>query len=387
MQAKLFRSGIYCASGGGLLWATPPLNGAAPGYPYRQGRYFYPLSGRFGISCGVLLRILLWVAIGALPKAAATQNPHFSQSWMSPLQLNPATTGLGDWDARTGVHAKNQWASVPVAYQTFAAFYDQKIQAPRIPVKGFSVGGYFLHDRAGDSRLRWTQVSLSLAWQRTFDQQHTIALGVGMDAGQRAFRTDMLALGDQYNGEFFDPNLSSAEVWDKPNDGFVSFHVGGLYAWKAWRSRSQINAGLAAGHLNRPTIGFSEGVGTPLPMWFRLHAQGVVEATDDWDVVAQGHVFRQGQYQEGLLAVGGCYHWQRPEEVIRLGAHIGYRVGDAFIGYIDARWKNWLATLSYDVNTSPFAVATNGRGGLEFSLHRFLFQPKPPETFKSCPIF
>jgi len=50
-------------------------------------------------------------------------------------------------------------------------------------------------------------------------------------------------------------------------------------------------------------------------------------------------------------------------------------------------YQNWQFGLSYDLNTSPFKVASQRRGGPEVSLRYVIFRVKPPEEFKLCPIF
>jgi hypothetical protein len=88
------------------------------------------------------------------------------------------------------------------------------------------------------------------------------------------------------------------------------------------------------------------------------------------------------------VGAGGRYHWQRPDDdPLIIGAGLGYRFGDAWIMYLEANYQQWNLGLSYDINTSDFQTATNGRGGLELSLQYLLIQAKPPSEFKACPIF
>ena len=52
-----------------------------------------------------------------------SQDIHFSQYWNAPLNLSPALTGVSKEDTRIFGAYKNQWASVPVGYKTFAAAF------------------------------------------------------------------------------------------------------------------------------------------------------------------------------------------------------------------------------------------------------------------------
>src|SRR3954471_19404848 len=58
------------------------------------------------------------------------QDIHFSQFNRSPLNLNPANTGLFDGDFRfSGIH-RNQWKSVTVPYKTFSGAFDMSTPFP-----------------------------------------------------------------------------------------------------------------------------------------------------------------------------------------------------------------------------------------------------------------
>jgi type IX secretion system PorP/SprF family membrane protein len=315
------------------------------------------------------------------------QDPHFSQANRSPLYLNPALTATGEGDQRFGAHWKEQWVKVPVNYQTFSVFYDQKLAASWLPLKGFGAGVVFLHDVAGDSRLSWTQIGLRLSYLRSLSEQHQLSAGFGLDLGQRALQAAQLQFGDQYNGELFDPDLLSGESLARQASGLSSLSAGIHYQFRGYRSRNKTGFGVAISHINKPSIQFFDDQAVILPTWFRVHLNSVIETNEEWDVTVRSHYFKQGSYQEILLGAGGRYHWQRPDDPLIIGAGLGYRFGDAWIAYLETVYQQWSLGLSYDINTSDFQTATNGRGGLELSLQYFLLQAKPPAEFKACPIF
>lgn len=331
--------------------------------------------------------VLTILFIGSVFSSLHAQDPHFSQANRSPLYLNPALTGVFKADQRLGLHWKEQWVSVPVNYQTFSLFYDQKIDAPWLPVKGLGAGVVFLHDVAGDSRLTWTQLGLRLSYRRALSDQHQLSAGLGIDIGQRALQAAQLQFGDQYNGELFDPDLVSSESLARQASGLSSLSLGVNYRYVGYRNRNTTDIGFAISHLNRPTIQFFDDEAATLPFWLRMHINSVVEANDEWDVTVRYHYFRQGSYQELLLGAGGRYHWERPDDPLVIGGGLGYRLGDAWIVYLESQYQSWSLELSYDLNVSDFQTATNGRGGLELSLQYQMFQAKPPEEFKACPIF
>ena len=56
------------------------------------------------------------------------QDIHFSQFNNSPLNLNPAQTGLFNGDWRFVGNLRNQWSSVPVPYRTFSLSTDTTLE-------------------------------------------------------------------------------------------------------------------------------------------------------------------------------------------------------------------------------------------------------------------
>lgn len=319
--------------------------------------------------------------------ALSAQDPHFSQSPMAPLQLNPALTAASPWDIRMGGQWKEQWSSVPVSYRTFSAFFDQKLHQLKLPTGKLGVGGVFLYDQAGDSKLSWTQVGLRASYELPLQDGFALRAGLGFDFEQRAFLPEQLAFGDQYNGELFDPSQSSAERFARQASGLASLSTGVAVVYQSPRDRTAFQGGLAASHLNSPSVNFYQTVDVNIPIWARFHANGLVEVDDDWDATAVTHFYRQGSYQEIMLGLGGRYHLEYQGEDLQVGAGLRYRFGDAFIPQLEILYMQWRFGLSYDINTSAFQTATNGRGGLEMALHYYILQAKPPEEFKSCPIF
>ena len=94
------------------------------------------------------------------------QDIHFSQFYMSPLNLNPAMTGVMNCKTRFVANYRNQWASVlkANAYNTYSASYDQKVPVGREDY--FGIGGSLWGDVAGESRFGTTQGRLSLSYSK-----------------------------------------------------------------------------------------------------------------------------------------------------------------------------------------------------------------------------
>jgi len=92
------------------------------------------------------LLIILFAVLGTATLTA--QDIHFSQFYSSPLNLNPALTGVMNCNVRLSGNYRNQWASVlkANAFSTYSISYDQRIPVGRNDF--FGVGGTFWGDKA-----------------------------------------------------------------------------------------------------------------------------------------------------------------------------------------------------------------------------------------------
>ena len=155
---------------------------------------------------------------------------------MSPLNLNPAMTGVMNCNHRFIANYRNQWASVLKgnAYKTYAASYDMAIPVGRYDFFG---GGISLWgDKAGTSNFATTQGKLSLSYSKRMGgyRQKSHYLVAGIDAGLTQRSIDFLNLryGTQHNGNGqYDPNLPSYE------EGYVNnYTFGDISAGLLWFS-------------------------------------------------------------------------------------------------------------------------------------------------------
>ncbi|GAB1398132.1 hypothetical protein MASR1M65_29120 [Saprospiraceae bacterium] len=85
---------------------------------------------------------------------------------MSPLNLNPALTGVMNCNMRLVGNYRNQYASIlkSNAFNTFSVSYDQKIPVGRYDY--FGVGGTLWGDKAGSAGFGTVQARLSGSYSK-----------------------------------------------------------------------------------------------------------------------------------------------------------------------------------------------------------------------------
>ena len=319
----------------------------------------------------------------------SAQDIHYSQFFNTPLYLNPALTGVSPAAQRFTSIYRSQWASVPVPYQTFSASFDQKIFHPLLGNGWLGVGGIFTHDKAGDAGLSWDEIEANVAYIRPLTDEHHLSAGIRLGVTQRAFDPNKLTFGDQFTGDIFDNTQASLQAFTDTKTGFFDFSAGMTWFYKNYASRTSSMIGLSFSHINQPDVGFENMAQVKMPTRLSVHGISRIEISDQLDMeINSMFQYFNTKNKEYFLVVGGRYYFEdKNGETFNVGLAGGYRFEDAAIVYLSMGYKNWKATFSYDLNTSPFKVATFKRGGPEFSLQYLIFGLKPPEKFKACPIF
>ena len=97
-----------------------------------------------------------------------SQDIHFSNWQMSPLNLNPANAGMFDGNGRLIFNYRNQWKSVPVPYSTFSFATDFNLDKSLIKKTDEAIGIIFNHDASGDGRYSINDFKIPINHKITF---------------------------------------------------------------------------------------------------------------------------------------------------------------------------------------------------------------------------
>ncbi|MBK8702718.1 MAG: PorP/SprF family type IX secretion system membrane protein [Saprospiraceae bacterium] len=336
--------------------------------------------------------------MGALSLGA--QDIHFSQFYLSPLNLNPAMTGLMNCNSRIVANYRNQWASVlrSNAYSTYSVSYDQRIPVGRYDY--FGVGGTFWGDRAGEANFATLTGKLSASYSKKMgggrnDGQYLV---VGAEAGVAQRSIDFLKLrwGTQHDGEGgFDGNLDSQEDgFDRDNFIFADL-AAGLMWFMVFDPDNNLYFGGAFHHLNRANQSFSSAEEDLLYSRFTIHAGGEFLLGDRFGLVPGVIVMSQGpsfqvnagtsfkfllnrqrnNYQDFQFGL-----WTRISNKIESGV-----LNDAVILSTRFDYNQFTLGFSYDINVSPLRPASNSNGGFEFALQYKICGPERRGVY--CPNF
>lgn len=328
-----------------------------------------------------LLGVILWL----IP--LSSQDLHYSQFFNSPLNINPALTGVFSGDTRVSGNYRSQWQSVPVNYLTFTGSIDHKINSLSAKRGIWNVGFMFDYDKAGDLSLSLGNLNLTSSYTYIINRRNLLTPGILVGYNQRRYDPSQARTGNQWNGRAFDPS-TPAEFLAFDNKSFFDFGFGLNYRWQR-HARQFIDLGVAAYHLFSPSQTFEEDPDylTQLPRRFNIYGMSTLEMTSRIDLLLNAIYQNQHPYQELVLNVQGKLYLNTSRErdmAVLLG--FGFRPGDAWYPMVAIQYENIHAGFSYDRNISGFDFVTNGNGGPELSI-RYTLAKVPNSAHKPCPIY
>ena len=339
--------------------------------------------------------------IGAAQLSA--QDIHFSQFYLSPLNLNPAMTGVMNCNARLVANYRNQWSSILKnnAFNTYSVSYDHKIPVGRYDY--FGIGGVFWGDRAGEVDFATVTGKITGSYSKRMggyrSRSHYLVVGAEGGFAQRSIDFLKIRWGNQNdpsNPGTFNGDLPSGEenIFDRTNFTFADMAAGLLWFSNLDRDNS-IYLGGAFHHLNRANQSFDSEEEDFLYSRYTIHGGGEfsgrqVGLLPGFIVMIQGpsmeinagtslrFLLGNGRFSTQSFQLG---LWSRlsnryrgivtdptnPDDPISESG--GGMLMDALIASTRFDYNEFSLGFSYDLNTSQLAkAATSGNGSFEFSL-------------------
>ena len=343
------------------------------------------------------------IVIGLLVSLSITaQDIHFSQFYMSPLNLNPALTGVMNCDQRAIVNYRNQWAGVlgANAYNTYSGSYDRRMAVGQDDF--FGVGGTLWGDVAGASRFGSTQARLSASFSKKLGGRRSVAhyLNIGADAGltQRRVNPSDLRWPSQVTNGQFDPSVGSAEII--PNANFLFPDLSGGILWfSTLGDRKSFYIGGAMHHLNRPNVSFLNREES-LYSRITIHAGGELPVGKTLSLRPDVVYMSQGPHMQ--INAGTSFRFKMDKSPLGNTGDLGqffqagvwYRIGNRVDGGIHSDalilttrfdFNQYGIGLSYDYNVSKLNQAAAANGSFELSVNYLICTGSLRGVY--CPVF
>lgn len=317
------------------------------------------------------------------------QDIHFSQFNASPLNLNPSLTGGFDGDLRVVGNYKRQWMTFTNAYRTFSLSADAKPEQLRFGKNSIGIGLLFNTDVAGDASFGTNQVKLCASYNIMLKEDSSLNFSVGLNGGynQHNINYNALSFGSQFNGNQYDPTMSSGENF--ASDNFNYFDVSaGIAVSYIINPKLSANAGYTLNHINKPQRSFQDISSVELDRRFSFHGGVDWKFTRDLTLYPSIVYQQQGNLHELNL---GALLRMNIDNVAFHAIYFGGWMRSKDAGIIEFRfdYKSFNCGISYDINYSKLNVISKGRGGLELSLiyiYKKYREVRLP-YYKKCPVY
>ena len=331
--------------------------------------------------------LFVLICVGYIKNSAA-QDIHFSNWNMSPLNLNPANTGLFDGDGRFILNYRNQWKSIQVPYNSFSFGADYNLQKSFVKKTNEAIGIIFNHDVAGDGNYKIDELKIPINHKITFKKDSGLLIAVGVVAGISNISVDIskFSFDKQWDGDTYNAGLSNGEVFAKQSKTYADLGIGTILQ-KKLTSNFSATVGYALNHINKPTISFYNTSNIKLRV---KHSESIVlkyNFSNISNIQFEYYAHQQQKFKENLIGLS-YYNTVEPKTNTIINAGILIRIGDAFITTLGLQHNSMRLQFSYDYNYSQFKRATNGKGAFEMSFIYIYSKTKLfiPKT-RVCPIY
>jgi len=304
------------------------------------------------------------------------QDIHFSQFYASPLNLNPANTGMfnSKRDYRVALNYRNQWRSISAPFVTYAMSYDMEALQEKLDGDKIGVGLAVLKDKAGDGDLSVTKVLLSGAFHKYVNKDKTHVISFGFQPGLifKGIDFNKLVFGNQLTDDGFDGNLTNNEPVTNTSTTALDLNAGLAWSMQV-KDNLTLTSGISLSHINRAKDQFL-GTGNQISRKTMFNVGSIIGLSDKIDFTPSLLFERQRKSTEVNLAaiinikMKTNNKYIRPEFIYFAGLQSRLTNGDAMILVTGVEAKHLRIGISYDVNVSNLTVASNGKGGIELSL-------------------
>ncbi|HMO63383.1 MAG TPA: PorP/SprF family type IX secretion system membrane protein [Ferruginibacter sp.] len=337
--------------------------------------------------------LLCSIAVTSFTQKALSQDIHFSQFYEAPLLRNPALAGIFSGDMRLQAVYRNQWQSVTVPFQTTS--FNGEFKLPVGKGEDFmTIGGQFLHDKAGTVALTTTHILPALNYHKSLSAERNTYLSLGFMGGlaQRRLDRSKMTTNSQYDGNGYNGDLSDGETFTRNSYSYLDATVGMSFNSQVGDNEdNNVFAGVAYHHFNKPSniTFYGDNKSILNPKWV-FSGGARLSMTEDAYTTLYADYIVQGAHTQiiaGGLITKKLDDIAEPSYLVHGG--LFYRLQDAIIPVAKLEARPLAISVSYDVNISRLSAASRGRGGFELALsyQKYLNRDNSTQNAVRCPRF
>jgi len=296
------------------------------------------------------------------------QDIHYSQMYSTPLYINPAFTGNFDCNFRAGLNYRQQAASFTIPFETYTAWGDTRLY-PRFLNKRawIGLGAHLYYDNAGDGGLKKTQGMFFGAFSQGFNSDNSLygSLGVGIGVTNRSIDINKLIFDDNWDPYLlrFDPaNFPTSERLKTSSIFYPDFNLG-LSLHHLVNEKWMYEVGGSISHINKPKESFF-GEDNRVGRKIIAHATVQLILSDYFLIKPEAYFIAHEGVQETIFGANIVYG----AVALKLYGGLWTRLARDIIPVMGIEYNNYTLLFSYDINISKQRMASDYKGGFEFSL-------------------
>lgn len=341
-------------------------------------------------------KFITYFIVGFIVMSNVTaQDFHFSQYWASPLNLNPALSGLFDDNIRFAANYRNQWFQ-QATFTTYAVSVDANLWRNKLNGNFIGTGLGFYYDTENTGEFTNMGISLPISYTQKLGNRknkHYLSLGI-----LGAYYSKQINLKDLIYGNLFEINQNTDPIDFSTYRSKMIIDIGaGINYFANFNNKHAMNFGFAASHLAQPNVSFNGAGNDVLYRKFTAHASGKLQLKGELLSLMPTFLFQKqgphneivvGTYVQFLLKtrnytafyVGGQY---------RMSAYQQKSFGsDAFILGTRFEYQALDVGFAYDITTSDLRNTATFMGGPElYVIYTIPTSKSRYREFVNCPKF
>jgi len=315
------------------------------------------------------------------------QDIHFSEYYASPLNTNPALTGLFLGDFRASISYRDQYRAVADPYQTLSVAVDRRKTNVLGRKHSYGLGAIVNADVAGNANFGFYEIGVPFAFHFYLSRKARFSSGFLLSFQTFALNEDALQFGDQFSGMQYHADLPTAEPLQTKSPMSFGLAAGINFLYHL-TDRNSLGIGLSAYNLNMPAVSLYGDSGVRQYQRFMATAKYKFEVARYADVIPMAKYSIQGPNSEFQFG-GQLYKYIRSSVLKAVNSGLWFRAldRDAVIANLGFYYGVFYLSVNYDVNVSKLSKASSNRGA--FEMHGVFYFDKSKRKKKpkivSCP--
>lgn len=310
-----------------------------------------------------------------------SQDAHFSQSDLMSMYFNPAATGFYNGFYRANVLHRQQWNGIGKGFVTSYASFDAPIFDKRKNKNKAGIGGFLYLDKAGDSKFKTTQVSISYSGQVKLASKHFLSGGIQFSYIQKSFDLTDVQWVNQYNGKRYDASINPNEITNTPFTTFIDVGIGGRYEYhfveKNFDNKKfqQFSIDVAMFHATEPILQYVPSTNENLKNKLILNTQYIHDfETNSLGINVYGLYMKQYHFEQWMAMFLLRMRTKRESQITGLinqsilSAGIIYRSTGFIIPNIRLQFSHFEMAFCYDAFISIYQTMPRGMNAFEIQI-------------------